>query len=238
MAGGGKKEPRNYRERELNMLKYSFCFIILFSSFISAGNGLSGIWLNIGISDEGVYNNEPYSGTMYPDTIEYMMIVDSLTCKAFALHDDRIYSASNLFTISNDSIYSQNLGIPLTWEKSNDTLFTSMLYIDNNEWEKVTFIFISTHSSQFPDNWPKTSGIYIPDELSPFGPYSFATSPDNLLPTNKPANKATNINTVTYQVHIFNLMVVFAKKSPNNLTQIMIYNDINNQTGKIYNLMK
>jgi len=219
------------------MLRISFYFIILLSSFISAGNVISGNWLNIGISDEGVYNNEPYSGTIYPDTIEYMMIVDSSTCKAYTFHENRIYSISHTFTISNDSIYSQALETPLTWKISNDTLFTSNLYTDNNEWEKVTFIFISTNSTQIPNNWPNTNDFYIPDKLTPFGLYSFGCGPGNPLSNRKPYNRMSKIE-ARKKVSYFQLNGRICNKPGVNITQVMINNDNSKHKNRINIFMK
>lgn len=124
------------------IFRNSLYLICLISSYISAANDICGNWLNIGFTEEGVYNNEPYSGTMYLDTIEYMMIVDSDTCKAFTFNQNRIYNLNHSFVVSNDVITTQALETPISWKRNGDTLFTSMYYVDNDDWEKVTFIFM------------------------------------------------------------------------------------------------
>lgn len=156
----------------------------------SSSQDINGTWLNIGWFEEGLYNNEAYSDTVFLDTIEYSMVIDSDTCKAYAFHEDRIYSLSHSYTLTNDSIYSQPLQVPLSWKRTNDTLFTSMMFVDDNSWERTTFIFLLTPALEFPDNWPLTNITYIPDELTPFGIWSFGISPENSVGIEKQAQDA------------------------------------------------
>lgn len=222
MAGG--KEKGIQKEERLMIFRNSLYLICLISSCISAANDICGNWINIGFTEEGVYNNEPYSGTMYLDTIEYMMIVDSDTCKAFAFSQGRIYNMNHSFAVSNDSILAQALEIPISWKRNGDTLFTSMYYVDNDYWEKVTFIFISKPSSRFPNNWPVTNAVYIPDQLTPFGPFSFGSSPVN--PVNaKQVKRMIKIKS-NKPFSYFQLNGRICKKPTNHLTQILIVNDI------------
>jgi len=153
-----------------------FCF-----ASDSLNQNVKGIWLNIGWFEEGSYNNETYSDTVFPDTIEYLMTIDSNICKAYTFYEDRIFSSANFYTITTDSIYSQSLELPLSWKRNNDTLFSSMIFVDGNSWEKITHIFLLTPTLEFPDKWPLTNSIYVPDELTPFGLWGFGISPENPL---------------------------------------------------------
>lgn len=153
--------------------------LILFCAQTHAAGELLGIWMHIAWAEEGVYNGESYSGLVVLDSIEYVMEVDSHVCTAYATHEGRVYSMHNSFRISNDSIYSEALEIPLLWERNGDTLSTTMHYEEGDDWETVTFTFLSMPTLQFPENWPSSSVLYEPYSLSPFGPFSFGTGPGN-----------------------------------------------------------
>jgi hypothetical protein len=57
---------------------------------------------------------------------------------------------------------------------------------------------------KFPNNWPLTTATYIPNELTPFGPWSFGTSPGNPLRVKKNFPH-TNVFPIQYSDKTFQL---------------------------------
>lgn len=172
----------------------SVLVLILVSAVPYAAGQLQGTWKNIAWEEVGVYDGEPYTVFTVLDSIDYIMEVESNVCRAYMTHDGRIYVRTNSFEVSGDSIYAEAVGTPLLWERRGDTLFTTSRYEDEKGWEKVTFTFLSMPLLQFPANWPPSSEQYEPDKLSPFGPFSFGTSPDDAHASVKDAVNTTPID--------------------------------------------
>lgn len=155
-----------------------------------ADGDLTGIWYDIGYSWEEFDGDEYYSGNQYLDTATYIMVVDSNSCKAYSFHEGRTYYKQSSYIKDDDSLSSESLDFKLRWSRRNDTLFISAYFSDGLEWEKDTVIFKLSQELRFPDYWAADT-LWKPDELSPFGPWSFGTSSDIIVNTKRPIHKIT-----------------------------------------------
>lgn len=81
--------------KTVTLIKTSLCLLTLCFARVFAQQDLNGNWIKIGWLQEGFYNNKEFTGSEFSDTVTYMMSIDSNTCIAYALRNNRIYSSGN-----------------------------------------------------------------------------------------------------------------------------------------------